>query len=214
MNHEAARATVQELEALGVSASSIVVDVGNEKLNREMFQKVADQFGRLDVFVANAARATFRPVAELNARNWRRVMELNSEAFLFGAQEAAKLMKQSGGGRIVGISSLGATRYIPEYAALGAAKATMECLARYLAVELAPHGINVNVVSGGFINTETMQRIPHYKELTQHLVARTPAGRLGKEEDLAGVVAFLCSPDANWIRGQTLIADGGFSLLS
>ena len=73
-------------------------------------------------------------------------------------------------------------------------------------------GLNVNVVCGGFIDTPTMRLSPDYQRLTEHVVARTPTGRLGRPEDLAGVVAFLCSPDSDWIRGQTLIADGGFSL--
>jgi NAD(P)-dependent dehydrogenase (short-subunit alcohol dehydrogenase family) len=88
----------------------------------------------------------------------------------------------------------------------------MESLTRYLAVELAPLGINVNVVCGGFVDTPTMRLAPDYRQLSEYIVARTPVKRLGRPEDLAGVVALLCSPDADWIRGQTLVADGGFSL--
>jgi enoyl-[acyl-carrier protein] reductase III len=213
MNHPAARQTVNDIEVLGVSASCIVTDVGDEDRAREMFCTVADRFGRLDVFIANAARTAFRPSLELSLRAWRRVMEINAEAFLFGCQRAAELMKANGGGRIIGISSLGSRFYAPNYAALGAAKAAMEALARYLAVELAPAGINVNIVCGGFVDTESMRLIPEYDQLTRHIISRTPAGRLAKPEDLAGIVAFLCTPDADWIRGQTLVADGGFSLM-
>ena len=88
----------------------------------------------------------------------------------------------------------------------------METLARYLAVELAPRKINVNVVSAGFVDTESMRLSPDYDELVRHVVAATPAARLATPEDVAGVVAFLCSPESDWIRGQTLIADGGYSL--
>jgi enoyl-[acyl-carrier protein] reductase III len=187
MNHDAARSTLDEIRSLGVEASAVVCDVGDEKLQGEMFQQVQSDFGRLDVFVANAARTAFRAAAEIDMRS---------------------------GGRIIGLSSLGSRYYMPKYAALGAAKAAIENLARYLAVELAPHNINVNVVSGGFIDTDSMKLIPEYHQLVDHIVSRTPAARLGRPDDLAGVVAFLCQPESDWIRGQTLIADGGYSLLS
>lgn len=213
MNYTAARQTAGDLEALGVSASILCGDVGREEMLEEMFAQVRRDFGRLDVFISNAARTTFRPVMELNSRNWQKVMDMNGRAFLLGAQMAARLMRESGGGRIVGISSLGSQYYIPKYAALGAAKAVMESLARYLAVELAPWNINVNVVCGGYVDTASMRLSPDYKELTQTVRERTPAKRLAGPEDLAGIVAFLCSDESEWIRGQTIVADGGFSLV-
>jgi len=212
MNHQAARATVADLQALGVDASAHPTDLDRPELIGEMFDLVEDRWGRLDVFVSNAARAAFRPVLELSARSWQRTMNLNARAFLLGAQRAARLMRRNGGGRIVGVSSLGASHYIPGYAGLGAAKAAIESLTRYLAAELAPSGIRVNAVSGGFVDTESMRLNPEYDELVRYVVSRTPAGRVGEPEDLAGVVAFLCSPDSDWIQGQVLLADGGMSL--
>ena len=212
MNHEAARATVADLDALGVGATAVPTDVSKPELMEPIFDSIAERFGRLDIFVSNAARATFKPVTELSPRAWQRVLDLNATAFLIGAQLAAKLMRQGGRGWIVGLSSLGAGFYLPGYAALGAAKAAIESLCRYLAVELAPWNINVNVVSGGFIDTESMRLNPHYEELKAYVAARTPAGRVGTPRDLAGIVAFLCSEEARWIQGQTLLADGGMSL--
>ncbi len=212
MNHQAARRTVNEIQALGVPAFAISTDVGKSELMRDLFDQVRQRCGRLDILISNAARTTFRPSMELDDRSWQRVMDMNARAFLLGSQLAAELMREHGGGRIVGISSLGSRYVAPGYAALGAAKAVMETMARYLAVELAPWGINVNVVCGGFIDTDSMRLAPDYKQLTEYIVNRTPIHRLGKPEDLAGVVAFLCSPDSDWIRGQTLVADGGFSL--
>jgi enoyl-[acyl-carrier protein] reductase III len=213
MNHQAARQTVDDVQALGVPAFAIGTDVGKSELLRDMFAQVRQRCGRLDIFISNAARTTFRPAIELDGRSWQRVMDMNASAFLLGSQLAAELMHEHGGGRIIGISSLGSRFVAPGYSALGAAKAMMESLARYLAVELAPWGINVNVVCGGFIDTESMRMAPDYKQLTEYVVNRTPIHRLGQPEDLASVVAFLCSPDSDWIRGQTLVADGGFSLL-
>lgn len=212
MNHGAARKTVDDLKALGVAASSVACDVSDEKMQREVFASVEKDLGRLDIFIANAARTAFKPAISLDTRSWKRTMELNAESFLVGAQLAAALMRANGGGRIVGLSSLGSRYYTPSYAALGAAKAAIENLARYLAVELAPHRINVNVVCGGFIDTESMKIIPNYEAVTAAIVARTPAARLGHAEDLAGIVAFLCSEESEWIRGQTIVADGGISL--
>jgi enoyl-[acyl-carrier protein] reductase III len=212
MNHEAARNTLEEIQALGVSASLAICDVSDAQMQNEMFGRLREEWGRVDVFIANAARTTFRSAVEMDLRSWRRTMQLNADAFLTGSQLAAEIMRAHGGGRIVGLSSLGSRFYTPSYAALGAAKAVIENLARYLAVELAPFQINVNVVCGGFIDTDSMKMIPRYQDLTQAIVARTPAGRLGQPDDMAGVVAFLCSSDADWVRGQTIIADGGFSL--
>jgi enoyl-[acyl-carrier protein] reductase III len=212
LNHDAARATLADIEAMGVSASIAVCEVSDAEMQKEMFRRLKDDFGRCDVFVSNAARTTFRSAVEMDLRSWRRTMQLNADAFLVGAQLVAEIMRTHGGGRIIALSSLGSRFYTPNYAALGAAKAVIENLARYLAVELAPHDISVNVVCGGFIDTESMKMIPNYKEVIEAIVARTPAARLGQPDDLAGVVAFLCSKDADWVRGQTIIADGGFSL--
>ena len=212
LDHQAARNTVEEIKAMGVSASAVVCDVGQEKLQREMFQQIEQKWGRLDIFVANAARTAFQSAMTLPARSWKRTMELNAEAFLIGAQLAAGIMKKNSGGRIVALSSLGSRSFIPNYAALGAAKSAIENLARYFAFEMAPYGINVNVVCGGFIDTESMKMLPDYNLIAKEVVMRTPVGRLGTPDDLAAIVAFLCSPEADWIRGQTLVADGGFSL--
>jgi NAD(P)-dependent dehydrogenase (short-subunit alcohol dehydrogenase family) len=212
MDYTSARQTVAEIEATGVPASMVALDVGKEELLRKLFDHIGEKFSRLDIFISNAARTSFRPVMELNSRSWQRIMDMNARAFLLGSQMAAELMG-AGGGRIIGISSLGSRFYVPDYAGLGAAKAVMETLARYLAVELAPQGINVNVVCAGFVDTPIMRLAPDYNAMVEHLVSQTPAGRLGTPEDVAGIVAFLCSGESDWIRGQTLVADGGYSLV-
>lgn len=212
-NNTAARQTADDVCALGVPATTIRVDVAQESMLRDMFERIRSELGRLDVFVSNAARTTFRPAMELNPRNWQKVMDINARAFLLGSQFAAELMRENGGGRIIAMSSLGSRYAVPDYSALGAAKAVIESLARYLAVELAPWGINVNVVCGGFVDTPSMRLAADYRRMTEHLVEVTPARRLGHPDDIAGVVAFLCSAESDWIRGQTLVADGGYSLV-
>lgn len=211
-NYTAARQTVTELDEAGVDASMVSFDVAREEMLRDLFTQVEHRHGRLDVLVSNAARTSFRPAMELSRRSWQKIIDINATAFLTGAQLAAPLMRDSGGGRIIAISSLGSRYHVPAYAGLGAAKAVIENLARYLAVELAPWNVNVNVVCAGFVDTAGMRLSPDYDELVEHLVAATPAGRIATPADVAGVVAFLCSPESDWIRGQTLVADGGYSL--
>ena len=210
LDHDSAASTVAELRDRGVSASAVVADVGQLDSLEAVFATIEQRHGRLDIFVSNAARASFRDATELTARTWTRVMDLNARAFLAGSQHAARLM--SGGGRIVALSSLGSRYFAPGYLALGAAKAAIETMVRYLAVELAPRGINVNAVCGGLIETETVQLHPDYAQLRAHVLEKTPAGRIGQPRDLAEIVAFLCSEQSEWIRGQTIVADGGFTL--
>jgi enoyl-[acyl-carrier protein] reductase III len=117
------------------------------------------------------------------------------------------------GSSFVAISSLGAQRVLENYVLVGTSKAALESVVRYLAVELAPRGINANAVSGGVVDTGALEHFPN-KEAMLASVDRTPAGRLVEPEDIASAVSFLCSPDAAMVRGQTLIVDGGFSLLA
>lgn len=141
-------------------------------------------------------------------------MDINARAYLFLAQKCVPLMEVEGGGSIVAISSPGSFRVLPEYAVVGASKAAIESLTRYLAVELASRNINANAVSPGVVATEALQHFNTMQDedLLEDVAAQTPAGRIVTPEDVAGIVAFLCSPEAEMIRGQTIIADGGFTL--
>lgn len=145
-------------------------------------------------------------------------MNINARSLLFGAQHAAPLMARRGGGAIVAISSLGAIRVMEEYVVVGTSKAALEALVRYLGVELAPQAIRVNAVSPGLVLTEALEHFQTFREegpdLLGEVQARTPAGRLCTPEDVADVVAYLCSDQAAMICGQTLIVDGGYSLLA
>ena len=118
------------------------------------------------------------------------------------------------GSSIIGISSLGSTRVMENYVLVGTSKAALESLVRYLAVELAPRGIRVNAVSGGVVETGALEHFPNKDDMLRAAENRTPAGRMVTPDDIAGAVVFLASPEADMIRGQTLIVDGGFSLLA
>jgi enoyl-[acyl-carrier-protein] reductase (NADH) len=112
----------------------------------------------------------------------------------------------------VALTSLGSHRYIPGYASIAMSKAAIETLVKYLAWELAPRKINVNAVSGGFIDTDSLKIFPTYKEIIVESTRRTPFARVGTVEEVANVAAFLCTDKASWVTGQTIIVDGGYTL--
>ncbi|WP_342506299.1 enoyl-[acyl-carrier-protein] reductase FabL [Sporosarcina sp. FSL K6-2383] len=210
-SRSAAEETVKEIEALGRKAIMIRANVGDVAKLRIMFEQVKEEFGRLDVFISNAASGVLRPVMELEESHWDWTMNINAKAMLFGAQEAAKLMDK--GGKIIGVSSLGSIRYLENYTTVGVSKAAIESITRYLAVELAPLGIAVNTVSGGALDTEALKHFPNREEMLEDARKNTPAGRMVEVEDMVKTAMFLISDGADMIRGQTIIVDGGRSIL-
>ncbi len=211
---QAALDTAKEIEAIGQRALVVKANVGKPEKIKELFESIDQEFGRLDVLINNAASGVLRPLMELEESHWNWTMDINSKALLFCAQEAAKRMEVQGGGHIVSLSSLGAIRYLENYTTVGVSKAAVEALTRYLAVELAQMNIVVNAVSGGAVDTDALSHFPNREELLTHSAARTPAGRIVEPEDLVNAVMFLVSEQASMIRGQTIIVDGGISLLT
>jgi enoyl-[acyl-carrier protein] reductase III len=181
-----------------------------------LFDEVIAQFGGLDIFINNAAIGFNRPAMEQKPLGWEGTMNVNARALLFCAQRAAPLMEARGGGYIVSISSPGSVRVLPDYISVGASKAALESLTRYLAVELSSKNIIVNAVAPGVVATDALQHFAIMSDPTilDKLAQQTPAGRLVQPEDVAGVVAFLCTPAASMIRGQVITIDGGFTLLT
>jgi enoyl-[acyl-carrier protein] reductase III len=200
----AAEATAEELRALGATPVLIRGNISSDRV----LEQVAE-LGALDVLVHNAATGVIRPALETEDKHWDWTLTANARALLALARVTAPQMLP--GASIVGISSLGSHRVLENYTLVGTSKAALESLVRYLAVELAPVGIRVNAVSGGVIQTGALEHFPN-REAMLEAGAGNPAGRLVSPEDIAGAVTFLCSPEAEMIRGQTLIVDGGFSL--
>lgn len=209
----AAEETAKEIEQMGRKALIVRAHVGDIDKIKAMFQTIDETFGRLDVLINNAASGVLRPVMEIEETHWNWTMNINSKALLFCAQEAAKLMERNGGGKIVSISSIGSIRYLENYTLVGVSKAALEALTRYLAVELAPKNIVVNAVSGGAIDTEALQHFPNREELLEDARKNTPAGRMVEMDDMVNAIMFFISDQSSMIRGQTLIVDGGRSLL-
>jgi enoyl-[acyl-carrier protein] reductase III len=205
-NDAAAEQTAEELRALG--AEPVLVR-GNVASSRVAEQVAA--LGPLDALVHCAATGVIRPALETTDKHFDWTLAANARAFLSLARTAAPQMP--GGSSIVGVSSLGAGRVLENYVLVGTSKAALEALVRYLAVELAARGVRVNAVSGGVIETEALDHFPNREQMLSWSLARTPAGRLVEPGDVADAVAFLCSPEAEMIRGQTIVVDGGFSLV-
>ena len=209
-----ANQTAAAARGLGVKAETVRGNVADEAHVQRMFDEVRERFGYLDILVNNSASGVNRPAAELTAHHWDWTLNVNARGAFLCARAALPLMQLRGGGVVVSMSSLGANRVMKDYFLVGVSKAALEAVTRYLAVEFAPHGIRVNAVSGGLVETDALKSFAWGAEVIDDTVRRTPAGRMVEPEDLARVVAFLCTPAAAMIRGQTIVVDGGFSLLA
>ncbi len=220
-HRQTAEQTVQDIRNLGRRAWLVKADVGKLPGIETLFLETERLVGAevqpsgIDILVHNAASGYNRPVLEQKLKGWDWTMNINARSLLFMAQKTAVLMQRRGGGFIVSISSPGAQRVLPEYVVVGASKAAIESLTRYLAVELAPLNIVVNAVSPGLVLTDALQHFETVRQddqIVARAISQTPAGRLVTPQDVAGVVAFLCTPAAHMIRGQVILVDGGFSL--
>jgi enoyl-[acyl-carrier protein] reductase III len=204
-NDRAAEETARELEARGAEPVLVRGNAGSARMLAQV-----EGLGPLDVLVHSAATGVIRPALETEDKHWDWTLGANARAFLALVRTAAPGMRP--GSSIVAISSLGAQRVLENYVLVGTSKAALESLVRYLAVELAPVGIRVNAVSASVVETDALQHFPNRDHMLAAARDRTPAGRMVEPEDVAAAVAFLCSPDAEMVRGQTLVVDGGFSL--
>jgi enoyl-[acyl-carrier protein] reductase III len=206
-NDQAAEETAEALRAAGAEPHLYRGNVSSERVLAE----IADG-GPWNVVVHSAATGVIRSALETEDKHWDWTMNANAKAFLSLARAVAPTMPE--GSSIVAISSLGSFRVLENYVLVGTSKAALESLVRYLAVELAGRGIRVNAVSGGVVETQALDHFPNREQMLELARTRTPAGRMVIPEDVADVVAFLCSPGSEMIRGQTVIVDGGFSLLA
>jgi enoyl-[acyl-carrier protein] reductase III len=206
-NDKAAEAAADEIRAAGAEPILVRGNVASEKVVAEFASH-----GPYAAIVHNAATGVIKPALETEDKHWDWTLNANARALLSLARACAPDMQS--GSSIVAVSSLGAQRVLENYVLVGTSKAALESVVRYLAVELSPRGIRVNAVSAGVVETEALDHFPNREQMLSAGKTRTPAGRLVEPEDVAGAVAFLCSPDADMLRGHTLIMDGGYSLLA
>ncbi len=207
---------IADIEAnYSVKCRAYKLDILEPNTYKEVYKEFDKDFDKLDYFISNAiisGRAVvggFGPFMRLKPKGLNNIYTATVDAFVVGAQEAAKRMEKTGGGSIVSMSSTGNLVYTPNYAGHGTNKAAVETMVRYAAAELGEKNIRVNAISGGPINTDALKAFPNYEEVKAEVVRRSPLSRMGVPEDLTGACKFLCSDEASWLTGQTIVIDGG-----
>ena len=211
-NRAAAEETAEQIRGMGRRAVVLQGDASDAEANVALVDAAIEALGPLRHLVCNAANGSFGTLDELTADAWDHTMAAHSRALLMLAKGASASMRENGGGAIVAISSLGARRVYAAYAAFGTAKAAIEALVRYLAVELGPHGIRANCVVGGVVLTDLFRAIPEWRAIAAASAERAPLRTVLDPEDVAAPVAFLLSDEARRITGQSLVVDAGFTL--
>jgi enoyl-[acyl-carrier protein] reductase III len=207
---ESAEETAEFVSKRGRLTAMLRAHLGEAGSATRVVEETIKDLGGLDAIVANAASGVIRPATELEPKHFDWTMSVNARSLLELARAARPHLSE--GSAIVAISSLGSERVMPGYAAVGASKAAMEALVRYLGVELSPAGIRVNAVSAGVVDTGALEHFPMREEMLRAAKEGTPAGRMVTPEDVAAAVRFLLSEDSWMVRGHTLVVDGGYSL--
>lgn len=205
-NAEAADATVQAIEAAGGQAAAFQADVADEAAVRSAVREVVARFGRVDALVNNAGIFEAEPVGEISRESFQRQFSVNAWSVLASTQAALDHFPAAGGA-IVNVSSSLAVRPEPQTVSYSASKAAVDSLTLGCAIELGARGIRVNAVAPAITRTDMTADIP--AEQLREEIRLTPLGRLAEPGDIADVVAFLCSDDARWITGRSLLVDGG-----
>jgi 3-oxoacyl-[acyl-carrier protein] reductase len=202
-----------EVRAHGVEAVPLVSDVADEEAVRRLGEEIVERFGRLDIVVNNAgaARGDDRvPVTELDPVLWRKVIEVNlTGSFLVSAEMGRRMIEAGNGGSIVNISSIAGKRLSPNTAAYAASKAGLQALTACMAQEIAAHGVRVNAICPGIIDTSRMDDLGRGEVWEQVVKTMIPLGRAGTGDDIAATVMYLCSDQGAWVTGQAWNVDGG-----
>lgn len=216
-NEDEAKNIAQDVEGkFGIKARYYKLDVLEPEQYSEIFSKIDGDFERVDFFVSNAiiyGRSViggFAPFMRLKPKGLNNIYTATVLAFVVGAQEAAKRMKEVGGGSIISLSSTGNLVYMPNYAGHGNSKNAVETMVKYAAIELGEFNIRVNAISGGPIDTDALKAFPDYAEVRAKVEEQSPLKRMGQPSDLAGAALFLCDDaQSGWLTGQTIVIDGG-----
>lgn len=212
LNHAGRDQTAAYITSAGGQALPIRASLRDKNGVADIVKTVHDAWGGADVVVSNAATGVLKPTTEFTDKHWRAVMDVNALALLKLAQGFAPTM--TSGGRFMALSSAGATHAIENYALIGASKAALESLVRHLAAELGPKGITVNALCPGVVDTPALKHFPNREQLLSVAKMRTPNGRLATPKDVADVALLLASQRASMIQGQTIVIDGGYSILA
>ena len=210
---DASRASqvADEVQAIGRKALALQIDVTEQADLDRFADGVVDQLGGLTVWVGSAGLSIGATVLDHTREDWRRLMDLNVDAVVFGAQAAARRMVPNGTGSIINISSIYGARAVRERLAYCTSKAAVIMATQVMAVELAEHGVRANAIGPGYTDTPLFRGAREEgNETVGPLLGRVPAGRLGTPEEIAAAALFLASDESSFVTGQCLFADGGW----
>jgi 2-deoxy-D-gluconate 3-dehydrogenase len=203
--------TAKKIRALGRKACQIQANLLDPKAVLQIVETTVKELGRIDILVNNAGTIRRAPLLEFSEKDWDEVIQINQKSLFFLSQAVAKQMVAQGrGGKIINIASMlsfqGGIR-VPSYTA---SKSAVMGLTRIMANEWAAHGINVNAIAPGYMETDNTAALRADPKRNAEILARIPAGRWGAPEDLQGAVVFLASAASDYMQGYTVAVDGGW----
>jgi len=208
---EKALETAKEIEALGRKSIALKVDVSRVPDISMMVEKALEAFGTVDILVNNAGIALSTPFLETTEEAWDKIINVNLKSAFFCSQSVARVMVDQGRGKIVNLASTSSFVAGRQEVPYAVSKAGVRMLTAASSAELASYNVNVNAIAPGLIKTPlTEKHFPSLEALEERVKAKAPMGRAGIPEDLVGAVVFLCSADADYVTGHTLVVDGGW----
>ena len=208
-NLKGAEEVVKEIEGMGRKGLAVRADVSSSKEVRAMFEKVIGEFSTLDILVNNAGIANLATTVDVEDDVWNRMIAVHLSGTMKCTREALKIMLKKKSGKIINIASICATTGCLAASHYSAAKGGIVGFTRAVAREVISQGINVNAVAPGYVETPLLSKAGLSEEMLQQVVSEIPIGRLGKPREIASLVAYLATDDANYIVGQIISPNGG-----